>query len=387
MPFVWSIGTIIGPAIGGTFADPSTSFPNSFSSDGVFGVFPYLLPNLICAGLLLISIVLGWMFLEETHPYLRLGLSPDVVKDVDTLVNEAGHDGESIINIRSEGYGTFEHTEIQIGEEGEWDLTTEKPAVKEGRVPSIWTFRIIMLLVALGIFTYHSMTFDHLLPIFLQDEVEQGSGAASQFLPPGLGMTTLQVGTILSVSGLSALFIQAVVFPLLASFMPTTRLLLLVTLLHPLAYIPMPFLAILPDSLVYPGIYAATFYRNFTSIIAYPLLLILLKQACPSPTVLGKINGLAASVGAACRMAAPPVAGYLWAVGGNMGFTGLAWWGSGIVAIIGAIQIFTIKREKTNKSGDYEAVPSSEHDITVAVENSNNDEISYATIHVVGQQE
>ena len=327
------------------------------------------------------------MFLEETHPYLRLGLSSDVVKDVDTLVSEAGHNAESRINIRSEGYGTFERTEVQIGEEGEWDLTTEKLAVKEGRTPSIWTFRIIMLLVALGIFTYHSMSFDHLLPIFLQDDVEQEPNVASHILPPGLGMTTLQVGTILSVSGLSALFIQAVLFPLLASFMPATRLLLLITLLHPLAYFPMPFLAVLPNSLIYPGIYGATFYRNFTAIIAYPLLLILLKQACPSPTVLGKINGLAASVGAACRMAAPPVAGYLWGIGGDMGFTGLAWWGSGIVAIIGAFQIFMIKRESTGKSGDCEAVPSSQHDITVAIENCNNDEISYATIHLVEEQE
>lgn len=53
MPFVWSIGTIIGPAIGGTFANPSVAFPWLFSPSGIFSMFPYLLPNLICAALLL----------------------------------------------------------------------------------------------------------------------------------------------------------------------------------------------------------------------------------------------------------------------------------------------------------------------------------------------
>jgi MFS family permease len=68
LPFVWSIGTIIGPTIGGYFAEPAQTFPSVFSATGVFGKFPYLLPNLICSSLLLISIVMAYFLLEETHP-------------------------------------------------------------------------------------------------------------------------------------------------------------------------------------------------------------------------------------------------------------------------------------------------------------------------------
>jgi hypothetical protein len=76
----------------------------------------------------------------------------------------------------------------------------------------------------------------------------------------------------------------------------------------------------------------------------YPLLLILIKEATPTPSVLGKVNGMAASAGAACRMIAPPIAGYLYTIGKRMDCTALAWYGSAVVAVIGAIQCFQVQR-------------------------------------------
>jgi hypothetical protein len=59
VPFVWSVGTIVGPMIGGLFADPHISYPHIFPQGCLFERFPYLLPNLICAALLLVSILHG----------------------------------------------------------------------------------------------------------------------------------------------------------------------------------------------------------------------------------------------------------------------------------------------------------------------------------------
>jgi hypothetical protein len=75
---------------------------------------------------------------------------------------------------------------------------------------------------------------------------------------------------------------------------------------------------------------------------------------------LGKINGLAASAGAACRTVAPPVSGYLYTLGARMDFTGLAWYGSTFVACIGAVQCFSIKRQRNGMDfgdGSKEDVP------------------------------
>lgn len=355
MPFVWSIGTIIGPAIGGTFADPAKSFPKAFSQHGIFGRFPYLLPNLICSGLLLISIVAGYFLLEETHPDMqpRVFLSDSTyVSDETPLIATADALKIPAVDLRSETYGTFEGS----------DDSTWRQGHTKSRPVQIFTKRIIALIFALGLFTYHSMTYDHLLPIFLEDKrgepvavlAQSAMGINPFYSPGGLGLSVQNVGLIMSVNGIIALFVQAVIFPLAAAKLGIHRLFILVSVLHPVAYLIMPYLIYLPASWLTMGIYTCLTIRNLLSILEYPVLLILIKEATPSPCVLGKINGLAASAGAACRTVAPPVSGYLYTLGSRMDFTGLAWYGSALVAAVGAVQCFSVKRIRSKSEHDNE---------------------------------
>lgn len=348
MPFVWSIGTIIGPALGGTFADPTTGFPNVFSPDGLFGRYPYLLPNLLCSSLLLVSILAGYFLLQETHPDMqpRVNLPDTTYISVETpLIGTADAIKTPPVDLRAETYGTFDGSD-----DSQWRHSTTKTSAS----PKIFTTRVVALIVALGIFTYHSMTYDHLLPIFLEDE--RGSIKTSVltytrpfnlfYVPGGLGLSVQKVGFIMSINGIIALFVQAVVFPLAAAACGVHRLFIMVSMLHPISYIIMPYLIYLPTHYLMFGIYTCLTIRNILSILAYPVLLILVKEATPSPCVLGKVNGLAASAGAACRTMAPPLAGYLYTLGSRMDFTGLAWYGSAFVAVVGALQCFTVKRTK-----------------------------------------
>ena len=152
----------------------------------------------------------------------------------------------------------------------------------------------------------------------------------------------------MSVNGIIAIFVQAVIFPYTAEKLGIWKVFILVTILHPIAYFIIPYLALLPQDLLYTGIYTCLTIRNVLSILAYPVLLILLKQASVSPSVLGRINGLAASAGPACRTIAPPVAGLLYGWGLGIGFTGLAYWGAGAVALAGTAQLYFIPREKND---------------------------------------
>ncbi|THC87563.1 hypothetical protein EYZ11_012990 [Aspergillus tanneri] len=307
MPFVWSIGTIIGPAIGGLLAKPAEGFPSLFSHDGLFGKYPYLLPNVVCSG----------------------------------ATANAGAD------LRAESYGTFNQVSLQDEE-----VIVHTNGLRYGTCPStepIFTWRVTMLVIALAIFTYHSMSFDHLLPIFLQDKSAKETsnlGGTVLGFPGGVGLSTPTVGLIMSTDGIIALIIQSVIFPTLAHYLGVWRLFVVVTVLHPLAYFLIPFLIFLPQTLLFFGIYTCLILRNILSIIAYPVLLILIKQASPSDSVLGKINGLSASAGAASRTIAPPIAGFLYSTGSEIGCTALAWWGSTLVAIIGAIQLWFIQQKK-----------------------------------------
>lgn len=355
MPFVWSIGTIVGPAVGGTFANPVKTFPSVFPKGGFFDVFPWLLPNLICAVFMCASMLAGYLWLEETHPDLRKDSDPfveHVIAEQTPMIAAAGITSDPAVDLRQESYGTF--NEVELNKEEQWEVTsngTDLPEYSEKLATTKWfTWKIAMLVVALAIFSYHTMCYDHLLPIFLQDDKpdEMALVIASGFLhiPGGLGLTTRTVGLIMSVNGVIALFIQAVVFPFIAGRLGVWRTFALVTLFHPVAYFIVPYISLLPENMLYPGIYACLTIRNFFNILQYPVILILLKQASVSPSVLGRINGLAASVAAASRTVAPPVAGLLYGWGLNIGFTGLAWWGAGAVALLGCVQLYWIPREK-----------------------------------------
>lgn len=129
--------------------------------------------------------------------------------------------------------------------------------------------------MALGIFTYHSITYDHLLLLFFQDgrvppegtrilndSFQQGS------LAGGLGISTQDVGVIMTVQGLIALCVQAVMFPLMVSYLGIWNTFIVVTVAHPFAYFVVPWLVFLPERVLYPGIYACSIVRNLTSIVA-----------------------------------------------------------------------------------------------------------------------
>jgi len=67
MPLVWCLGSIVGPMIGGALARPCVSYPDLFPRGTIFDRFPYLLPNLFSACAVLVSVVIGILFLDETH--------------------------------------------------------------------------------------------------------------------------------------------------------------------------------------------------------------------------------------------------------------------------------------------------------------------------------
>lgn len=304
---------------------------------------------------------MSYIFLQETHPDIRHGPSSLQSTAESRLFATSGAPADSGVDLRGESYGTFNAADIQ--EKEPW-LVNESGFCRSNilldKRSMVFSKRVIMVVVALGIFTYHSMTYDHLMPIFLQDERTESmivASPSSRNLSGGLGLTIQAVGLIMSIDGLIALFVQAVVFPMFAAWLGVWRLFILVTILHPIDYAIVPFLTFLPAKLLYPGIWVCFAVRNFTSIMAYPLLLILLKEASPSPHMLGKINGLAASAGAACRTVAPPFAGFLYSLGAQQGFTGLAFWGSTMVAMAGAIQAMWIQRERNETATVRSVVP------------------------------
>ena len=70
MPLVWNIGSVLGPAVGGALANPSRVPPvengyRGMRSHGSFlERFPFVLPNILAAGLFIISLINCIFFLK-----------------------------------------------------------------------------------------------------------------------------------------------------------------------------------------------------------------------------------------------------------------------------------------------------------------------------------
>jgi hypothetical protein len=303
------------------------------------------LPNLISAGLLFVSLIIGFFFLKETRQVAWDEAAQEDRPETQSMLAVGGTTSDPGADLRSESYGTF--NAVAVREQPTWKVKANgqsRPSSVCSLTAKAFTWKIAVLLISQGLYCYHSMTFNHLFPIFAQDG-RQESGVASMFhVAGGLGLSTQTVGVILSVNGIIALIIQGVVFPLLAGWLGVWRLFRLCVVFFPIVYFVIPYLAILPSSNLFAGIYACLAVWDFFNIILYPLILILIKEAS-NPKCLGKINGMAASVGAVARCLAPPIAGCFYSIGYDVEFAGLPWWVTGMVAVVGAVQLVCIKRE------------------------------------------
>lgn len=66
----------MGPALGGALAKPVENYGKIFVKGSIWDRFPYLLPNLVCTFVVLCGVVVGILFLEETHEEKKFRRDP-----------------------------------------------------------------------------------------------------------------------------------------------------------------------------------------------------------------------------------------------------------------------------------------------------------------------
>lgn len=195
------------------------------------------------------------------------------------------------------------------------------------------------------------------MPIFLSTPVSD-----PELTPPfkfigGLGLSTKTLGLMLAVQGVYSLVAQLWLFPLIVRHLGTLSAYRLVQLVWPLLYLAVPYLVLLPTSLQMPAAYISLILKMTFHVISFPSNAMLLANSAPSTTVLGSINGVAASTASLSRALGPTVTGYLYSNGLKWGYVGLAWWACGIVCAVGATESFWVKDEDNKNDGGYEKSP------------------------------
>ncbi|KXJ92229.1 major facilitator superfamily domain-containing protein [Microdochium bolleyi] len=379
MPVVWCLGSIVGPMIGGALARPCESFPALFPPGTIWDRYPYLLPNVFSAFVVLIGVVNGLLFLEETHAEKRnqrdrgrelgrwilerLHTSPSPDSRSPPQVRFASDEERPLLDISEHespppGYQTREGSPTASPRLG--PLVDVKVSIGERlESPPIFTKQVVLNIMSFGILAFHTMTFDQLFPIFLSTsppEHKQPMHLPFKFVG-GFGLDTQANGIILSLQGIYSLLINIILVPAIIKRLGALRLFRFLTVAYFSLYLVTPYLVLLPEKYRMVGVAVILVWKCTFANMAYPSNAILTADSAPSHLALGTINGVAASTASLCRAFGPTLAGLLYALGLKTGYSGLAWWCSGLISMGGAVVAFKVKQPYNRFTEKSEAQP------------------------------
>ncbi|XXG98554.1 2,5-diamino-6-(ribosylamino)-4(3H)-pyrimidinone 5'-phosphate reductase [Hypoxylon texense] len=369
MPVVWCLGSIIGPMIGGALARPCISYPSLFPPGTIWDRYPYLLPNLFSAFIVLIGVVNGILFLEETHaekktkPDRGLRLGNWILSGLPIFRKCAESRDEKTKLAEMEAQPLIDHDEQLPGYRTNENSPESSPRLRSASVASVsWDSldledgRENANLGISGIFTRP------LFPVFLSTAPPDEPRPIS--LPfkfvDGFGLDSKTIGIILSAQGAYQLLINMFLIPPVLKRFGARRLFRFLVVAYFLLYLITPYLVLLPEEYRMLGVGMVLVWKCTFASMAYPSNAILTADSAPSHLALGTINGVAASTASLCRAFGPTISGILYAIGLQSGYSGLAWWCSAFVAIGGAVVGLQIQEPLSHTDSAVATVPTND---------------------------
>ncbi|KAI1418785.1 major facilitator superfamily domain-containing protein [Xylaria sp. FL1777] len=398
MPVVWCLGSIIGPMIGGALARPCISYPGLFSPGTIWDRYPYLLPNLFSAFVVVIGVINGLLFLEETHSQKKMQRDRGLELGNWILAKFTGfrrcaepRDEKPKFSDRDEIRPLLDHDEqlptyrtnentpassprlrslsVTSIPQDSLDLTQSRDYVGVG-ISQTFTRPVVLNIISFGILAFHTMTFDQLLPVFLatappKDKVE--TSLPFKFVD-GFNLDSKTVGIVLSIQGAYQLLVNMFLVPKVLERFGALRSFRFIVVAYFLLYLVTPYLVLLPPAYRMIGLAFVLAWRCTFVTIVYPSNAILTADSAPSRLALGTINGVAASTASLCRAFGPTISGILYSVGLKSGYSGLAWWSAALVAIGGAVAGLMIP-DPANPPTCHDNISAHDLDVEIAEEN------------------
>jgi len=145
--------------------------------------------------------------------------------------------------------------------------------------------------------------------------------------------------------GFMQMIVQIFIFPIINRRFGNIWAFRVTVLSYPFLYFIIPYLALLPQQFRMPAVYVVLLWKVTAQATAYPSLNMMLANMAPSTTVLGTLNGAAASSASLCRAVGPTLSGFLQSVGLDLGYSGLSWWVCALIAIVGATESLWMKEK------------------------------------------
>ncbi|TVY59111.1 putative membrane protein [Lachnellula cervina] len=371
LPVLYGIGGITGPAIGGLLVSQTNPFKK-----GEKNPYPYLLPNLFSAAILLIDLVVTAFFLEESleeakelpplkqrmsHLFVWLWQFAAGARQPTYIRHRFHHDSRYRVD------GTDGHVDPDGDTGSETQSLLSMPDLlphNDGHLArkEILNRNTILLLSTYLVFQLSNISFNSLYPIF-----------AASDAPTGRELTPEEIGLSLSFAGIVTIVFQVGIFGRLKEKMGNKATYRAGLLLFFLSMMMMPWVRYRDSPApfgwkngevwLWIELGFVLLVKTVAAVGGLTSALLLITNSAPNHSVLGTLNGLAQTLSAAGRAAGPFLSGGLFSIATNVRPKGeaLAWGVFGGIAFLGWLASFGI-RGGDLESGEWDEESGSQDD-------------------------
>ena len=398
-PMCFNIGVIIGPILGGFLADLAGSYPSIFGEVKFLRMFPYAAPNILSA-VFLFSATLGVFFgLAEVCSPILYNLAKLIEQTLESIRHKEDLGtkcGRKIMEIifrqRTDSSHTYTAVESDERADSSLELDVEMSSLSpiseskrrkavprwKNKLPisRMFTYNVICTLIAHTLLATHLGTFNSVWFVFLSTPVADPSHPDPpnfhRHLPfkftGGLGMPPRDVGMAMAILGAIGILMQLFVYPIVNARLGVVKAWRIFLFCFPVAYLLVPYLAVVPSKspppkekdgiLVWLALCIVLFIQVTGRTFALPATVILVNNACPHPSALGTMHGIAQSCSSAARTIGPTLGGIFYGLGLHHGVVGAVFWGLSGWAILGCIASYWVKEgdgHEIKLEGDDEA--------------------------------
>ncbi|KAK7423744.1 hypothetical protein QQX98_000934 [Neonectria punicea] len=337
----------------GFLAEPITSLPGLFGPGSFFGGddgvkwmadFPYALPNLFSAMVLITAacgIILG---LDETHPLLRH--RPDRGRQLGRFLARKFMRKQKGDYAYAPFEGDFDCDAITATDQVEQTQPSPESIKERPLLRSIFTKNVCITLLQAFLQALHVSAFNAVFFVLLPTPRAENSPISLPFrFTGGLGLSSRKVGLANTIIGTVGIPLQLFVYPRVNDHLGVLTSYRIFLPLSIMAYCMVPYLVLLPEKalVVWSCLIVVLSLHVISRTFVGPATMILVNESAPSPILLGTVHGFASSTSSAARIMGPTIGGAVlgWGLANN--YVGMRLWGMATVAIVNWVLLLWIK--------------------------------------------
>lgn len=278
---IYPIGYMIGPLIGGFLSRPAQKFPLLFNNF-IFTTFPYLLPNILLAGIAFIGFITGIFFLSESNQRIINQKNEEISQE-----NEVHQELKDDHDIE-------EPKEIIEDNIKESPLKRIKNWFKTSHLLSSTAFFSVLIY---GILGFIQIVFNEVFPLWLWTPISN----------QGCGLEPYQIGIMTGIISVSVIFTQLIYTPWINNKFGLKKALLISNTLRLGVYFLIPEVRYLRTINIYLFaivLIPLVMWGNSILESCFTSVIMMINNSVPVEE-LGTMNGIAQSSVAFCRTIGP----------------------------------------------------------------------------------